>query len=195
MSCVREANFECFQSASIRTAGGSHRRTPLAAQWIAATLACIRDHLTEPLHISTLCSIAGISAPRLHELFKRETGYTPINFLIRLRMQRARWLLENEDSSVKDVAARVGYNDPLYFLRRFKQVNGAAPGTLRARLLFGTRLAPRSASRNLAGRSTRARNKPRLPAGFGSVLPPGNSPGPQLEASPAEKSEGVRMVT
>ncbi len=92
----------------------------------------MKEHLAEPLNVSALCSIAGVSALHLYEFFKQETGHTPINFLIHLRMQRARQLLGNGEFSVKDVAARVGYQDPLYFSRLFKRVNGVAPSAFRA---------------------------------------------------------------
>ena len=47
-------------------------------------------------------------------------------------MEQARCLLEKSDLAIKEVAAMVGYKDPLYFSRIFKSVNAIAPGHYRA---------------------------------------------------------------
>ena len=61
------------------------------------------------------------------DLFKQQTGYTPIDYFIQLRMHRACQLLDTTDLSIKTVAADLGYEDALYFTRVFKAVNGMAP--------------------------------------------------------------------
>jgi AraC-like DNA-binding protein len=53
-------------------------------------------------------------------------------FFIRFRMRRACRLLDTKRYSVKEVAAALGYEDPFYFSRVFKSVNGMAPSDYRA---------------------------------------------------------------
>jgi len=58
-------------------------------------------------------------------------GGTPIDYFIKLRMEHARRLLAETSWSVKEVAATLGYEDPLYFSRVFKSVNSAPPSHYR----------------------------------------------------------------
>ena len=46
---------------------------------------------------------------------------------LKMKVEYARYLLETSDSSVQEIADKVGYNDALYFSRLFKKVEGIAP--------------------------------------------------------------------
>jgi AraC-like DNA-binding protein len=52
-------------------------------------------------------------------LFKQETGMPPIEYFLRLKMQKAGQLLSLTGLSVKEIAANVGISDPYYFSRLF----------------------------------------------------------------------------
>jgi AraC-like DNA-binding protein len=84
-------------------------------------------HQDQPLQVSKLASVSNISPSHYFAVFKRVTGFAPIDFFIRLRMQRACELLESTTLCVKEVAGSLGYDDPFYFSRVFKSVNGMAP--------------------------------------------------------------------
>jgi len=84
-------------------------------------------HINEPVRISTLSALAGVSESHFFTLFKSATGCAPIVFFIRLRMQRACELLRDQRITVKETAITLGYDDPLYFSRAFKLVVGKAP--------------------------------------------------------------------
>jgi AraC-like DNA-binding protein len=81
-----------------------------------------RSHRLEELAAAAHLSVAHYSA-----LFRRETGFAPIDFLIRLRVQHACRLLDTTELPVREVAERVGYPDPYYFTRCFRRVMGRAP--------------------------------------------------------------------
>jgi AraC family transcriptional regulator of arabinose operon len=100
---------------------------PVAAQRIARTVAYMKQHLHQPLQLDALAAIANLSRSRYVELFKQQAGYAPIDYFIRLRMHRACQLLDTTDASIKEVAARLGYEDPLYFSRVFRAVNDQTP--------------------------------------------------------------------
>ena len=91
------------------------------------------QHLNQPVRISELAAQANVSPSHYFALFKRRTGCPPMDYFIRLRMQRARALLESTSASVKEIAVTLGYEDPLYFSRVFKSVNLAPPTRYRAR--------------------------------------------------------------
>ena len=90
------------------------------------------EHLNQPLQVATLAERACVSPSHFFVLFKRSTGCPPIDYFIRLRMQRARELLEAGSLHVKEVAAELGYQDPFYFSRMFKSVSRIAPSRYRA---------------------------------------------------------------
>lgn len=103
------------------------RGQPDVRQKIARTVAYMKEHLGAPLQAPALAAMANLSLSHYSAMFRQQTGYAPIDYFIRLRMHRACQLLDTTSLSVKDIAARLGYDDPLYFSRVFKSVNAAAP--------------------------------------------------------------------
>ena len=59
------------------------------------------------------------------------TNYAPLQYLRRWRIGKAQTLLIDTDLSLTEVASRVGFDDPNYFSRVFRQVIGMPPGTFR----------------------------------------------------------------
>jgi transcriptional regulator GlxA family with amidase domain len=92
----------------------------------------MQQHLDRPLQVATLAAKANFSPSHFFVLFKRRIGTAPIDYFTRLRMQRASLLLCETSLSVKEVAAKLGYDDPFYFSRVFKSVNRLAPSDYRA---------------------------------------------------------------
>ena len=90
-----------------------------------------KQRLHEPLTLDALAASAHLSRSHFVELFKQQLGYAPIDYFIRLSMQRACQLLDNTGMSVKAIAATVGYDDQLYFSRVFRRVNHLTPGGYR----------------------------------------------------------------
>ena len=107
---------------------------PDSAKRIEPILVYMRQHSDKPLQVSALTALASLSPSQFFALFRRATGRTPIDYFIHLRMRRACELLAGTDLSVKEVAAMLGYDDPFYFSRVFKSVNGVAPRDYRVRL-------------------------------------------------------------
>jgi len=70
---------------------------------------------------------AGLSPTHLHTLFKKMTGTAPMDYVRRLRLQRAQALLVETDLTVSQIAERVGIGDPFYFSRQFKRLCGVSP--------------------------------------------------------------------
>src|SRR5215469_13517781 len=104
---------------------------------IGRSIAYMVEHLNEPLQVSTLAAQASVSTSHFFALFKRQMGTAPIDFFIRLRMNHARELLDSTRSSVKEIAATMGYDDPFYFSRVFKSVHQVAPAEYRRRNVQG----------------------------------------------------------
>jgi len=68
-----------------------------------------------------------IDASYLSRLFKRFAGESPYQLLTRLKMGLAAELLLTQDTTIKDVAGRVSYEDPYHFSRVFKALHGVSP--------------------------------------------------------------------
>lgn len=101
--------------------------SPTEKQLLVPVLDYLQQHLTDPeLDISTLAPLAGVSEVYLRRIFKKQHGVSPAGFVIRQRLQLAKQLLK-ENRTVAQVAAAVGYRDPLYFSRLFKKQLGLSP--------------------------------------------------------------------
>lgn len=92
----------------------------------------IRAHYAEKLTIDDISTAAGISASALTSLFKNHIGINMMRWRDQLRMEKAVELLEGTERAVKAIAIEVGYDDPLFFSRRFKQITGWSPSQVRA---------------------------------------------------------------
>lgn len=92
------------------------------------------EHVNQPLQVPTLAALANVSPSHFFALFKRLTGLPPIEYFTRLRMRHACQIFNSTSASVKEVAARLGYDDPFYFSRVFKSVNKIPPSEYRTQL-------------------------------------------------------------
>ena len=103
---------------------GADRARWNAARRIEPSLRHLLLHLNQPMKVPALSAMAGLSQSSFFALFKSATGRTPLEFFIHARMQRARQLLNGTMLPIKEIAARLGYEDPFYFSRLFKSVVG-----------------------------------------------------------------------
>ena len=106
---------------------------PTARQTLARLMAYLREHEEEPVSLSGAAAGVHVSPTYLAHLVKRETGKTFVELLTGRRIARARELLVHTDLPVKEVAFRCGFTDVAYFSRRFRQVEGCTPLTVRGR--------------------------------------------------------------
>lgn len=95
---------------------------------IALSLNHLHAHYTEPLNVDTLAGCANMSASTFHEHFKRSTLLSPVQYLKRLRLLRARQLLLGEGMGVAQAAHRVGYQSTSQFSREYKRYFQRNPG-------------------------------------------------------------------
>ena len=80
-----------------------------------------------------LADAANLSRSYLCTLFKTETGLSPGEYLIRLRMEKARHLLATSLLSVKQIMALAGYTNTSNFVRHFRRYFDFAPSEYRER--------------------------------------------------------------
>ena len=95
------------------------------------SLRYLHCHYTEDISISALAAMEHLSESRYRSVFRSCTGFSPNEYRIALRMQRACDLLLHTGDTLTEIAQACGYNDVLYFLRIFKQKVGMTPGEYR----------------------------------------------------------------
>jgi AraC family transcriptional regulator len=70
-----------------------------------------------------------MSPSRFAHVFKEATGVSPHRFRKQLRLERAKYLLDERNWSVTSVAAEVGYSNVSHFISEFKRIFGHTPGS------------------------------------------------------------------
>ncbi len=86
------------------------------------------NHYNEKISLEKIAKKLYISPFYISKVFKEEFGQTPINFLIKIRLEKAKILLSTKkELSIKEVAYLVGYEDEFYFSKSFKKFYGISP--------------------------------------------------------------------
>jgi AraC-like DNA-binding protein len=92
----------------------------------------MEDNLDRAIPIEEIARLVKLSRSRLCYLFKAEVGLPPTQYLKKVRMEKALELLRTSFLDIKEVAAKVGYNDSTHFMREFKKAYGSTPSQHRA---------------------------------------------------------------
>lgn len=80
-----------------------------------------------PLTINQLSSMIHLSKSHFYKVFSAYTGDTPLQYINKVRIEKAKKILNTTRLSVSDIAFKVGFEDPKYFSRIFHQHTGVAP--------------------------------------------------------------------
>jgi transcriptional regulator GlxA family with amidase domain len=100
---------------------------------ISKIQAWLVDHYATANPVSVMVERSGLSERSFKRRFSAATGYTPLEYVQALRIEEAKQMLETEDTSIDDVGAAVGYEDPTFFRRLFKRRAGVTPAEYRQR--------------------------------------------------------------
>ena len=102
---------------------------PAPGEWtrIAAVLEYIDRNVAQRFTLGTLARKTHLSPVYFASLFRRHVGTSPMAFVRRRRIEIACSLLASGDAGVGEVAHAVGFVDPYYFSRVFKQIMGISP--------------------------------------------------------------------
>lgn len=91
----------------------------------------MRDHLAEPLTLTTIAAHAAMSPRTLSRQFRAQTGTTPLQWLIRQRLTRAQELLETTELTVTQVATATGFTTPVLLRQHFTKTFATTPTAYR----------------------------------------------------------------
>lgn len=87
----------------------------------------MNERLDVSIKLSEVAKHAGLSKQHLIYLFNKETGFPPIDFFLRMKMQKAAQMLSLTELTIKEIACSLGIFDPYYFSRQFKKIMGVSP--------------------------------------------------------------------
>lgn len=85
----------------------------------------------QPWTLKQMAERCGIQRTRLNTVFQKLTGSTPMEYLARLRMERAKTLLRETDTKVIDIAFECGFSSSQYFANTFRHATGMTPSNYR----------------------------------------------------------------
>lgn len=98
-----------------------------------AVMSFISRQLTSEISIDDLCRVAGMSKSSFYRSFTQEYGISPIQLILEERIKYAKHLLQHHlEISIKEVAYASGFNDPNYFSRVFRKMEGVTASAYRA---------------------------------------------------------------
>ena len=121
------AHFEHLLGFLARAYGRVTKPVARPVTQISEVLAYLERHYAKPLAVEDLAGVAGMSPTSLFRLFKEIMDRSPIDYLIHMRIDKARQLLRRGGMRVGEVSAAVGFNDSNYFARQFRRITGHSP--------------------------------------------------------------------
>jgi AraC family transcriptional regulator len=123
-------HYTAFGNDTQRFSGGlSGQRLRLVTEFVA-------DNYGNDLSLAELAGVAGMSPFHFAREFKRTTGTTPHQYLIKVRIDRAKALLADSKMPLVEVGFRSGFSHQSHFSRLFHRVTGTTPHSYR--LMFQT---------------------------------------------------------
>lgn len=105
----------------------SHHIPTMKADLVAQANHYLHEHYAEPITLDLLAKLLDSSPRHLSRLFKHQTGSSPIDYVIQIRMDKAKELLLTTDATLQEIAEGIGYPDRYYFAKMFKRYVGVAP--------------------------------------------------------------------
>ena len=103
--------------------------TSLSTRKLNAILRTIERQYKDDVSLPYLAELMGMNPDYLGRIFREYSGYTVVEYLSKVRIDKAKELLKSTDMRVKEVAAAVGYSNFSYFSQVFKKATGMTPKT------------------------------------------------------------------
>jgi AraC-like DNA-binding protein len=111
-------------------------RLPRTSVAVQDAVDFIAAHYGDPnIGLKDIAAAAHLSQSQVRRLFRREIGDSPKRFLRGMRIAQSRVLLEQTSLRIGEIAAHVGFEDPLFFSRAFRLLSGCSPLAYRQRTM------------------------------------------------------------
>lgn len=123
-------------------------------------LQAMRRHAEQPLELRAIAKRAGVHLRHLERLFRRHLDTSPREFYLRLRLQRARELMQGTTTTLSAIARDVGFDSLSHFSKCYTEAYGTRPSEDRQRLFTSAANGPNSSSPRAVSRGSRPPAKP-----------------------------------
>jgi AraC family L-rhamnose operon regulatory protein RhaS len=110
---------------------GDEQALTASEQAVKRLLGMLSSNGDQPWTLRQMADRCGIQRTRLNAVFRKLTGSTPMEYLARLRMERAKTLLRETDIKIIDIAFECGFGSSQYFANTFKHAAGMTPSEYR----------------------------------------------------------------
>lgn len=95
----------------------------------------LEHHFAEDITVDSIAESMFLNKNYIAHVFKDETGFSLMNYVISLRINKAKLLLTETDKSITDIAVECGYSDFTYFSKQFKKNTGLTPSRFRKEVM------------------------------------------------------------
>lgn len=99
---------------------------------VRSAIVYIREHHQDKMLLKEIAQHCYLSTHYFAHVFKKEAGVSFVDFLNKVRIEKAVYLLEKTELTMQEIAARVGFQDANYFARKFKMIMGCSPTDYRS---------------------------------------------------------------
>jgi AraC-like DNA-binding protein/mannose-6-phosphate isomerase-like protein (cupin superfamily) len=93
----------------------------------------LENNFTDKIYLDKLAEMAFMSTRNFQRIFQKAVGSSPSNYIMQIRLQKARKMLRNTESPITDIAIDSGFGDSNYFIKCFKKEIGITPVKFRMR--------------------------------------------------------------
>ena len=100
---------------------------------ICALLAFVHENYQNPLSLEDIAAAGNVSKTECLRCFRKYTGYSPYQYLLRYRLQAGEALLKSSDKTVTDIACQLQFPSPSAFIASFRRFYGMTPAAYRKR--------------------------------------------------------------
>jgi AraC family transcriptional regulator len=135
VACIRQATGEAGRKAP-------ERDPRLARDVLRRAIRFVNDNLDSKLKWDEIATALGLDPFTFGRGFKRATGMTPHQYIIRCRLRRAMRLLARDELTLADIAIEVGFSCQSHLTNQFRKHLGTTPGAFRGSARVGQRRVP-----------------------------------------------------
>jgi AraC-like DNA-binding protein len=104
-----------------------------AADPVESSISFMQQNLAQLLSLEEIAQSVNFSASHYSAIFRKKTGFAPIEYFNHLKIQRACQYLHFTELRVKEIADKLGFEDPYYFSRLFTKLMGMSPNQYRVK--------------------------------------------------------------
>lgn len=98
---------------------------------VRSVINLMNTHINEPIDLDACAKRCCVSRERFNHMFKEQTGFPPLQYINRIRVERAKELLVDSGLTVSECADTLGFSDVNYFSRLFRKIAGVSPSKYR----------------------------------------------------------------